>query len=194
MHPVLIGGTMLWVLLIGGGELDLLDLVSTDGYWKAKGVSVTVEAMLRELEAPEPKAPDVAALIRDLGADDFDTRERAEQRLSAMGGKIHKQVAALLTSKDAEIVERARRILAKLGGARVRQVRRLMPRVTCPLLVIHSTLDTSIHPTSAHRTYERAGSTDKELITLHNSGHCITVDSEWELVAQKTYEFIQMHQ
>jgi carboxylesterase len=76
----------------------------------------------------------------------------------------------------------------------IRQVRRLLPQVTCPLLVIHSTLDTSIHPTSAHRTYEQAGSTDKELITLHNSGHCITVDSEWELVARKTYEFIQMHQ
>jgi carboxylesterase len=76
----------------------------------------------------------------------------------------------------------------------IRQIRRLLPRVTCPLLVIHSTLDTSIHPTSARRTYERAGSTDKELITLHNSGHCITVDSEWELVARRTYEFIQMHQ
>jgi carboxylesterase len=76
----------------------------------------------------------------------------------------------------------------------IRQVRRLLPRVTCPLLVIHSILDTSIHPTSARRTYEQAGSTDKELITLRNSGHCITVDSEWELVARRTYEFIQMHQ
>jgi hypothetical protein len=126
MQPVLIGGTMLWVLLIGGGEIDLLDLVSTDGYWKAKGVPVTVEAMLRELEAPEPKAPDVAALIRDLGADDYDTRERAEQRLAAMGPQVRKQVEEVLTSKDAEVVERARRILAKLDGAHVRQVRRLM--------------------------------------------------------------------
>jgi len=75
----------------------------------------------------------------------------------------------------------------------IRRVRRLLPRVTCPLLVIHSTLDTAIHPTSAQFTYDRAGSTDKELVTLHNSGHCITVDSEWEAVAQKTYEFIQAH-
>jgi carboxylesterase len=76
----------------------------------------------------------------------------------------------------------------------IRQVRRVLPQVTCPLLIIHSTLDTSIHPTSARRTYEQVGSTDKELVTLHNSGHCITVDSEWELVAKTTHAFIQMHQ
>jgi len=76
----------------------------------------------------------------------------------------------------------------------IRRVRRLLPQVTCPLLIIHSILDTAIHPRSAQVTYERAGSTDKELITLNNSGHCITVDSEWEFVAQKTHEFIQAHQ
>jgi len=75
-----------------------------------------------------------------------------------------------------------------------RYVRRALPKIACPLLVIHSTLDTAIHPDSARRTYERAGSADKELVTLHNSGHCITVDSEWESVAEKTYEFIQARQ
>ena len=42
-------------------------------------------------------------------------------------------------------------------------------------------------------SYDQAGSTDKELVTLHNSGHCLTVDSEWESVAAKTHEFIQAH-
>jgi len=41
--------------------------------------------------------------------------------------------------------------------------------------------------------YERIGSTDKELVTLRNSGHCLTVDSEWEAVAEKSYEFIREH-
>ncbi len=76
----------------------------------------------------------------------------------------------------------------------IRRVRRLLPQVTCPLLIIHSTLDQAIHPNSARYTYERVGSADKELVTLHNSGHCLTVDSEWEFVAEKTYEFIQAHQ
>ncbi len=75
----------------------------------------------------------------------------------------------------------------------VRQVRRALPRIAQPLLVIHSILDSAIHPDSARRTYEQAGSADKELVTLYNSGHCITVDSEWESVAEKTYEFIQAH-
>jgi carboxylesterase len=74
-----------------------------------------------------------------------------------------------------------------------RRVRRLLPRITCPLLVIYSTLDQAIHPRSGPYTYERAGSRDKELVVLHNSGHCITVDSEWEFVAEKTYQFIQNH-
>jgi carboxylesterase len=76
----------------------------------------------------------------------------------------------------------------------IRRVRRLLPRVMCPLLIVHSTLDQAIHPHSARYTYERAGSVDKELITLHGSGHCLTVDSEWKSVAHKTYEFIQARQ
>ncbi len=76
----------------------------------------------------------------------------------------------------------------------VRHTQRALPRIVQPLLVIHSTLDSAIHPDSARRTYERVSSTDKELVTLRNSGHCITVDSEWKSVAKKTLKFIQTHQ
>jgi carboxylesterase len=72
-----------------------------------------------------------------------------------------------------------------------RLVRRLLPQVRCPLLVIYSKLDRTIRPQSARYTYERAGAEDKELVALNNSGHCITVDSEWEVVAERTYKFIQ---
>ncbi|MFW6136192.1 MAG: alpha/beta hydrolase, partial [Chloroflexota bacterium] len=75
----------------------------------------------------------------------------------------------------------------------IRRVQELLPQVTCPLLMIHSTGDQAIAPDSARYTYDRAGSVDKELVTLHNSGHVITVDSEWETVAEKTYDFIQAH-
>lgn len=73
------------------------------------------------------------------------------------------------------------------------QVRRLLPRITCPLLVIHSTGDRAIHPDSARRTFDRAGSVDKQLLTIHESGHCITVDRSWEFVAAQTYDFIRKH-
>jgi carboxylesterase len=75
----------------------------------------------------------------------------------------------------------------------LRRVRRALPQVTCPILLIHSTLDRSIDANSARLTYERVSSEDKELVTLHNSGHCLTVDSEWESVAAKTHEFIHAH-
>jgi len=57
------------------------------------------------------------------------------------------------------------------------RVRRLLPHVVCPALIIHSTRDTAIHPRSARTTYDRLGSIDKRLVTLHNSGHCLTVSA-----------------
>jgi len=75
----------------------------------------------------------------------------------------------------------------------IRHTRRLLPQVSCPLLIIHSTLDQAIDAHSARLAYEKVGSADKELVTLHNSGHCLTVDSEWEFVAEKTLRFIHDH-
>ena len=74
-----------------------------------------------------------------------------------------------------------------------RAVERLLPQVVCPLLIIHSTLDRAIHPDSARLTYELAGTpvANKHLVTLHNSGHNLGVDSEWEFVAESTLQFIR---
>jgi carboxylesterase len=72
-------------------------------------------------------------------------------------------------------------------------VRRSLPKVVCPVIIIHSTRDAAIHPASAQRTFERIGAPDKQLITLHESGHCITVDRQWEYVAERTYDFIVGH-
>jgi carboxylesterase len=74
-----------------------------------------------------------------------------------------------------------------------RRVRRLLPGIACPLLIIHGIHDQAIHPRSARYTFERAGSADKELVTLQNSGHGLVVDSEWVAAARKTYEFVEVH-
>jgi carboxylesterase len=58
---------------------------------------------------------------------------------------------------------------------------------------VHSRLDRDIRPESARLVYERVGSKDKEMLMLNNSTHALTVDSEWERVAEKTYQFIQTH-
>lgn len=74
-----------------------------------------------------------------------------------------------------------------------RFVKHHLSQINTPTLIIHSTGDAVIHPQSAERTLQQLGATDKELITLHNSGHCITVDSEWRVVAEKTTTFIRQH-
>nr|HRJ44044.1 alpha/beta fold hydrolase [Caldilineaceae bacterium] len=71
------------------------------------------------------------------------------------------------------------------------QVERHLPRVTCPLLVVQSTADDSIHPDCAQFVYERVGAAEKEIVTLHHSGHVLTLDQEWEQVAEQTYQFIR---
>ncbi|MEI8083787.1 MAG: alpha/beta fold hydrolase, partial [Actinomycetes bacterium] len=72
-------------------------------------------------------------------------------------------------------------------------VRRSLPKVVCPVIIIHSTRDAAVHPASAQRTFERIAARDKQLITLYESGHCVTVDRQWEYVAEKTWDFIVGH-
>jgi carboxylesterase len=73
------------------------------------------------------------------------------------------------------------------------EVNRLLPHVHCPMLIVQSRLDRDVRPKSAELIYRNVGSTDKELLWLHNSGHPVTVDSEWETVANRTYNFINLH-
>ncbi len=75
----------------------------------------------------------------------------------------------------------------------MRRTRRRLTRVTCPLLIVYSTFDETIHPRSAEFTYHRVRSVDKEIVALENSGHAVTVDSEWHTVAEHTYQFILDH-
>jgi carboxylesterase len=71
------------------------------------------------------------------------------------------------------------------------EVKRVLPRVTCPLLVIYSRGDPTIHPQSAQLVYDQVGSSDKTVIALERSGHIITVDCEWQQMAEASYRFIR---
>jgi carboxylesterase len=75
----------------------------------------------------------------------------------------------------------------------MRRVRRLLPQVACPALIVYSPRDTAIHPASAERTHARLGSADKRLVRLERSGHGLTADVEWETAAEETYRFVQRH-
>lgn len=77
--------------------------------------------------------------------------------------------------------------------ALIRETRRLLPQLVPPLLIVYSVGDRSIHPESAARTYALAGSKDKQIIELAESGHVITVDRQWRSVADETLAWVKRH-
>src|SRR5436853_2630967 len=82
--PAMLVLLLLYAGLVGGGN-DLLDYASTDAYWKARDVPVTVDAMRAELRPADPAV--VAGLVRDLGSADRAVRDRAADRLLAAGAE-----------------------------------------------------------------------------------------------------------
>jgi carboxylesterase len=96
------------------------------------------------------------------------------------------QAEALFWSYSAYPVRAAHELL-KL----IRRVRRILPKVRCPALIIHAARDRHIREEGSRYVLDHIGSRDKELIILANSGHALTVDQEWETAAKKTAEFLE---
>ncbi len=74
-----------------------------------------------------------------------------------------------------------------------RVVRAEIRDAKAPAIVFFSTGDATLDPQAAQLTFDGLGAEDKELVTLHNSGHCLTVDTERESVFARTYGFIVAH-
>lgn len=74
--------------------------------------------------------------------------------------------------------------------ALVHTVRQALPEVACPLLVVYSVGDTQAGSKGAIELFEMVGSADKEVMELQHSGHAITVDAEWDVVAERIYQFV----
>ena len=72
----------------------------------------------------------------------------------------------------------------------IRATRRLLPRITTPLLVMHGLHDRVIHPRSAQYIYKRIGSEQKELVWWRNSGHGLVFDAERKEVWARVAEFV----
>jgi carboxylesterase len=67
----------------------------------------------------------------------------------------------------------------------------LMPRISCPALVITSKDDHVVPPANADYIMSKLGSQEKRLLWLENSYHVATIDNDKELIAQATIEFIK---
>lgn len=83
---------------------------------------------------------------------------------------------------------------AELDSLR-RTVQRMLPQITCPLVIVHSTLDPTIRLDSVQAIIDGISTPPAEtnLLILNNSGHNLLVDSEWQAVAEQTARFIFGH-
>jgi hypothetical protein len=114
------------IILLNGARTDLLDAIPTGAYWKAKGVTVTVEQLERDA-GPDERVGAIDELVGELGAAEFKARVRAKEKLVGMGAEILPQLQGAMESKNPEVravaEEIARRFEAK---GKERAVRRLM--------------------------------------------------------------------
>ncbi len=76
----------------------------------------------------------------------------------------------------------------------MRMVRRELPRVTAPLLVLQSQRDETVNPASARLIFANAGSREKEIEWYPRAGHLLTLGVEREAVFKRVLEFIQSHE
>ena len=73
-------------------------------------------------------------------------------------------------------------------GRLLRLADRELPSLRQPLLVLSSPEDHTVKPANSKRIYDRAGSEQKEFLSLPNSYHVATLDYDAELVFEKTLE------
>lgn len=69
-------------------------------------------------------------------------------------------------------------------------VRKNLVRITQPTLIFQGVLDQTIEVKSAEIVYQNILSSQKELIYLHNSAHCVILDKEFDFVLNKSLKFL----
>lgn len=73
------------------------------------------------------------------------------------------------------------------------EVRRGLPRVTAPALLIHSQADNVVPLENLYRIHERIGSQEKDIVILQHSDHCVTEDAEHPAVFEAITHFVVRH-
>jgi carboxylesterase len=70
------------------------------------------------------------------------------------------------------------------------EVKRLVPKIMTPTLIIQGQLDTVVEPANASWLHRHLASTDKSIISLPRSDHLIALDREREQVIAATKAFV----
>lgn len=69
----------------------------------------------------------------------------------------------------------------------------LLPRITCPALIMVSREDHVVPPANAEYIFQHLPGVNKQLLWLENSYHVATLDNDKELILQKSIDFFQTH-
>jgi carboxylesterase len=71
------------------------------------------------------------------------------------------------------------------------EMRAALPKVSVPVLLIHSRQDPGVLPHNAEQILAQLGSQDKHLLWVENSGHVITREPEKQVVFKAAEDFIR---
>jgi carboxylesterase len=71
------------------------------------------------------------------------------------------------------------------------ELRTALPKITAPVLLIHSRQDQGVEPSNMEKIYESLTTSSKATFWVEDSGHVIIRDSERERVFQATHDFIR---
>jgi carboxylesterase len=69
----------------------------------------------------------------------------------------------------------------------------LLPRITCPALVMVSREDHIVPPPNSEYIAQKISSQDKQVLWLENSYHVATLDNDKDVIVQKSIDFIRSH-
>ncbi|MCL4238417.1 MAG: alpha/beta fold hydrolase [Anaerolineae bacterium] len=73
----------------------------------------------------------------------------------------------------------------------IAHVRRALPRVTVPLLIVTSQADRTVPPAVADLIARSVATQNITRLNLERSSHVVTLDADWQLVAEQSVAFIR---
>lgn len=116
---------------------------------------------------------------------------REREPFGLKNAQLRKWIAREMSHKDSSIVGASKLNLPAVHEAEqmIKSVKKSLPRITAPAIIIHAVEDDVASPRSARYVAENIGSKVVETVMLHNSYHMITVDNDREQVANDTIRF-----
>lgn len=105
--------------------------------------------------------------------------------------QLRRWVAREMSHKTSSIAGASNLTLPAIHEAEllIKSIKRRLPQVTAPALIIHAVEDDVSTPRSADYVATHIGSDKIRKILLHNSYHMITLDNEREVVSGETIKF-----